>query len=72
MPVSPLCEEEGFNLAKSQQGFITFLVRPTIEPFVQFAGGGEWLAQLETNLAYWKSIEEADELNAFEQKLVDD
>ncbi len=72
MPVSPLCEEEGFNLAKSQQGFITFLVRPTIEPFVQFAGGGEWLAQLETNLAYWKSIEEADELNAFEQKLLDD
>ena len=72
MPVSPLCEEEGFNLPKSQQGFITFLVRPTIEPLAQFAGGDEWLAQLEANLAYWKSTEEDNAVSAFEQKLLNE
>lgn len=72
MPVSPLCEEEGFDLAKSQQGFISFLVRPTIEPLAQFADGSEWLDQLDANLAYWKSTQESNELENFENKLLED
>ena len=62
LPVSPLCEEEGFNLAKSQQGFITFLVRPSIQPLATFTGETEWLTQLEENFAYWgKAGEEETE-----------
>jgi len=58
LPVSPLCEEVGFNLAKSQQGFISYLVKPTIEPFAAFADGSEWIEQLEENFQMWKLEEE--------------
>ena len=57
LPVSALCEEEGFDLAKSQQGFISFLVKPTLTPFAAFADGGEWLTQLEENLQMWVDME---------------
>jgi hypothetical protein len=58
LPVSPLCEEDGFNLAKSQQGFISFLVKPTFVPFAEFAEGSEWIAQLDENFQRWKQLEE--------------
>ena len=61
LPVSPLCEEDGFNLAKSQQGFISFLVKPTFTPFAAFAEGREWIEILDQNFGMWKKMEEDNE-----------
>ena len=71
LSVSPLCEEVGFNLAKSQQGFINFLVKPTLTPFAAFADGSEWLEQLEENYQMWKQLEEDNTNSEKENKTSD-
>lgn len=58
-PVSMLCDRETTNLAKSQKGFLTFIIRPAFElvtkilPRLQFA-----VDMVDTNLKKWEAEED--------------
>lgn len=53
--VSPLMDRITGNVAKSQIGFINFMVLPLYQAWAnQFEDSNECLKQLESNLAYWK------------------
>merc|ERR1712227_90469 len=60
LPISPLCDESNFHLAKSQQGFITFLAKPTFAHFANVADGALWIANLEKNLEMWRAMETSE------------
>jgi len=58
LPPSPFMDRATTNMAKSQTGFINFLVLPLYQAFVeQFPETNICLDQLEQNLKYWKDLD---------------
>jgi len=58
LPVSPLCDRETLNVAKSQVGFFNFLVLPLFGAFAQarFCVGFEPILRgVHSNFRTWKS-----------------
>jgi hypothetical protein len=56
VPISPLCDRNDHNLAKSQIGFIEFVVRPSLSLFSDFCSVTLWMKRLEANLEHWKAL----------------
>uniref|UniRef100_A0A7S1C4N6 PDEase domain-containing protein n=1 Tax=Bicosoecida sp. CB-2014 TaxID=1486930 RepID=A0A7S1C4N6_9STRA len=56
LPISPLCDRDNFDLAKSQQGFIEFVVRPCFEPFSAFCGVTTWNEHITHNRKHWSEV----------------
>ena len=56
LSVSPLCDREAHNLAKSQIGFIEFVVKPAFVTFSAFCEVDTWTACLFENLQHWKNV----------------
>jgi hypothetical protein len=54
MTISPLCDRTAHNLAKSQIGFIDFVVRPSFSILSTFCNTEEWMDILKSNLKHWK------------------
>jgi hypothetical protein len=54
--ISPLCDREAHNLAKSQTGFIDYVVKPAFMAFSAFCEVETWNACLFDNLQHWKDI----------------
>jgi calcium/calmodulin-dependent 3',5'-cyclic nucleotide phosphodiesterase len=53
MPISPLCDETKADLAKSQQGFINFVVNPIVQPLAEYCSNFVWTRQLHENYQRW-------------------
>ena len=60
LPISPLCDRAAHNLAKSQIGFIEFVVRPAFVALTVFCEVETWMDGLRANLRHWKELAAAD------------
>ena len=56
LPISPLCDREAHNLAKSQIGFIEYVVKPAFVAFSSFCEVETWNTCLFDNLLHWKEV----------------
>lgn len=56
MPISPLCDRNSHNLAKSQIGFIDFVVKPSFAILSAFCDTEEWMDVMKSNLRHWKGL----------------
>ena len=56
LPISPLCDRTAHNLAKSQIGFIEFVVRPAFSVLTAFCEVETWMDGLKINLKHWKDL----------------
>jgi hypothetical protein len=61
LSISPLCDREAHNLAKSQTGFIEFVVRPAFTLLSTFSEVSTWLDCLLANLKHWKDLSAASD-----------
>jgi len=55
IPISPLCDETKADIAKSQQGFINFVVNPIVQPLAEYCSNFVWTRQLHENYQRWGS-----------------
>lgn len=60
LPISPLCDRTAHNLAKSQIGFIEFVVRPPFGLLTSFCEVETWMEGLKSNLKHWKELAASD------------
>jgi hypothetical protein len=60
LPVSPLCDRKAHNLARSQLGFVNFVVLPAFSALTSFCQVETWMNGLRANLAHWTAL--ADEV----------
>jgi cAMP-specific phosphodiesterase 4 len=60
MPVSILCNRDGVNIAKSQTGFINFVVKPFVKELSPVLPP-MWLDRMSENLNFLKSMSPEDE-----------
>jgi cAMP-specific phosphodiesterase 4 len=64
IPISPLCDRDHFNLAKSQLGFVAFVVRPCLQPFADWCEAPEWVDTLNANELHWSNMRTIDAIAA--------
>lgn len=56
--VSPLMDRETGNVAKSQLGFVSFMVLPLYQAWTEeFENTKDLLQQVEANIGYWKVVQ---------------
>lgn len=55
MAISPLCDRDNSSLAKSQCGFINFVVKPVFQQFSLFCRNNVWLDHLDANFKTWQA-----------------
>jgi len=68
VPISPLCDRDSFNMARSQLGFVDFVVRPCLEPFAEWCGNSEWTDCLTANELHWFNMRALEDVAASESK----
>ena len=60
MDISPLCDRAKFKLAKAQQGFINFLVKPTFQKYCEFIEDSLPMEIIQENFDMWVKMEETN------------
>lgn len=60
LPISPLCDRSQHNLAKSQIGFIEFVVKPAFAVLTDYTRYNLWMDGLMSNLDHWKNLANAN------------
>jgi hypothetical protein len=73
MDISPMCDRANTSIKSCQVGFITFIVRPTIESWVDFmpendkanALGEEMLTNMNVSEFFWNTLEEKATLDKY-------
>ncbi len=68
IPISPLCDRNAFNMARSQLGFVEFVVRPCIAPFAAWCKNTEWMECLHANELHWLNMRAMEDVAASESK----
>ena len=66
--ISPLCDKHTFNMARSQLGFVDFVVRPCLAPFAEWCGNSEWTACLSANELHWLNMRAMEDVASSESK----
>lgn len=69
LPHSMLMDRKTTNLAKSQIGFITFLVAPMFQEMSKFLKNDFWEKQVDQNLAMWHAIAKHQEQMGEEEEI---
>merc|ERR1712046_88634 len=60
MPISPLCDRVTVSKAKSQIGFVNFIVRPMFQGLSSICDVNRALLNLDAYQSHWAAVEEQD------------